>query len=68
VAEPEEPGFRGKGRNQWFGLESRPDFEKFRKWWHREGKDAAGGRDLASRQEAEDAYNDWADLGKPEVH
>jgi hypothetical protein len=61
-------GLRGgsqRKRDRWFGLEDYADFEDFKRWWHREGKDAAGGFDLTSAAQARAAYKEWADLGKP---
>jgi hypothetical protein len=62
--------FRGGGisrRDRWFGLEARSDFADFRDWWHREGKNEAGGEDLGTREEAEAAYDDWVQQGRPKV-
>jgi hypothetical protein len=57
-------GKKGR-RDRWYGFEKRDDFSDFRRWWHRIGKDTAGGMDLQSRQAAEEAYNDWVSQGKP---
>jgi hypothetical protein len=60
--------FRGgkqRDRERWYGLEDKPDFDQFRVWWHREGKDANGGNDLRSGSEAVEMYNQWVDLGRP---
>lgn len=54
-------------RDRWFGLEDKVDFAHFRRWWHREGKDQAGGNDLADRNAAERAYVDWVARGRPKV-
>jgi len=62
--------FRGGGvrvRDRWFGLEQKSDFSQFRRWWHREGKDALGGEDLRNRFEANDAYEAWIKEGKPRI-
>jgi hypothetical protein len=62
--------FRGgsqKKRDCWFGLENKPDFDDFRPWWHREGKESWGGADIASKEEAEAAYNEWVQLERPKV-
>jgi hypothetical protein len=58
-------GGRATRRDRWFGLEDKPDFTDFRRWWHREGKDEAGGNDIANRQEAERTYDDWISRGRP---
>jgi hypothetical protein len=58
-------GGRITRRDRWFGLEEKPDFGDFRRWWHREGKDEAGGTDITDRQEAERAYDDWVTRGRP---
>ncbi|WP_081752724.1 hypothetical protein [Kallotenue papyrolyticum] len=34
-------------------------------WWHRVGKKQAGGQDLSSKEEAEEAYEDWVEQGRP---
>jgi hypothetical protein len=70
IASPSGPQMRGGRsgqRDRWFGLEEKDDFWDFRHWWHREGKDAAGGWDLKNRSEAEAAYQNWSLLGKPKV-
>ena len=62
--------FRGGKKtlhDSWFGLERREDFADFRRWWHRVGKDAAGGYDLSDRWAAERAYREWVDQGRPKV-
>jgi hypothetical protein len=51
-------------RDPWFGLRSRPRFDEFRRWWHRE-KARAGLGDLTTRREAEDTYADWASSHPP---
>lgn len=64
IARGDEPPFRGgrqSKRDRWYGLDRYPDFEDFRDWWHRKGKDEAGGNDLGSRAEAEAAYETWVD-------
>jgi hypothetical protein len=65
AATGEEPPFRGgrqARRDRWYGLKRYSDFASFREWWHRVGKDEAGGADLGSRAEAEAAYQMWTDL------
>jgi hypothetical protein len=52
-------------RDNWFGLETKADFPPFKRWWHREGKDAAGGSDLTSAKEAQEAYDEWVAQGRP---
>lgn len=58
--------FRGgkkKDRDQWFGLETKPDFEAFKLWWHRVGKQ---GKDLTCKADADKAYEAFkADKTKP---
>jgi hypothetical protein len=34
-------GGRSARRDRWFGLDERPDFGRFRRWWHRVAKDEA---------------------------
>ena len=47
----------------WFGLETKPDFEVFKDWWHRMGKQGA---DLKSKADADQAYADFkADKNRP---
>ncbi len=63
MAEDEQPPMRGgkkSDRDRWFGLEKREDFHKFRRWWHREGKEEQSGRDIASRDEAERIFEEWS--------
>jgi hypothetical protein len=60
-------GGRIARRDRWFGPEDKRDFALFRHWWHREGKDEAGGNDIADRQEADRAYDDWVSRGRPVV-
>lgn len=71
LAMREERGARGesfrggkkKDRDQWFGLESKPDFEEFQRWWHRVGKQ---GKDLTCKADADQAYANFkADKIKP---
>jgi hypothetical protein len=47
-----------------YGLTKYTDFDGFRHWYHREGKDGA---DLGSAEEAEAMYQEWVDLGRPNV-
>jgi hypothetical protein len=47
-------------------LEERADFAEFRRWWHRRGKAAAGGSDLADREAAESGYREWERQGPSE--
>lgn len=56
------------------GKQSRRDHEfpelkdsEFRKWWHRKGKAMNGGRDIASREEARERYQEWKSAGCPRV-
>jgi len=62
--------FRGgkkRRRDTWFGLETKENFTDFKRWWHRKGKFAAGGMDLKSCKDAENAYNDWVSQGSAKV-
>jgi hypothetical protein len=54
-------------RDRWYGLEDRHDFSDFRRWWHRQGKEAARGGDFENRKQAEEAYAEWVDQGRPTV-
>jgi hypothetical protein len=58
-------GGRKALRDRWFGLEEKLDFADFRRWWHRQGKDEAGGNDIDTRREAEHIYDDWVSRGRP---
>lgn len=58
-------GGRQSRRDRWFGLEEKSDFADFKRWWHREGKDDAGGTDINGRREAEQVYADWVCRGRP---
>jgi hypothetical protein len=58
-------GGRRALRDRWFGLEEKPDFADFRHWWHRQGKDEAGGNDINDRQAADHTYEDWVRHGRP---
>lgn len=49
-------GGKKKDRDSFYGLESKPDFNEFRDWWHRVGKQ---GRDLLNKAEAEEAYREF---------
>lgn len=60
-------GGRISKRDRWFGLETAEGFSDFKDWWHREGKDAAGGSDLQSRDEARRMYSEWVASGSPKV-
>ena len=63
--------FRGgkkSARDRWYGLKERDGFPAFERWWHRIGKDqVTGGRDLEGRTEAENAWREWEDQGRPNV-
>lgn len=68
AAVPTPPPLKGGGkssRDRWFGLDAKSDFDAFRRWWHRVGKDEFGGADLRSREEAEAAYQVWRAIGHP---
>lgn len=61
MAEDETPPMRGGkilSRDVWFGLSSRSRFREFRHWWHRFEKKGYG-RDIVSREEAREIYEDW---------
>jgi hypothetical protein len=56
--------FRGgkkKQRDKWYGY----DDKDFQRWWHREGKELFGGRDIDDTQQAREAYEYWESIGKP---
>jgi RHS repeat-associated protein len=58
--------FRGgkkNDRDNWYGYNNKD----FQRWWHREGKDDFGGKDIMDSKMAEEAYNTWVNLGKPIV-
>ncbi len=66
------PGGRLRGgkigrRDRWYGLEARDDFPDFKRWWHRQGKDELGGKDLESRKDVDQAYEEWLRQGRPKV-
>jgi hypothetical protein len=60
-----ESKFRGgkqNARDRDFGIKD----QGFWDWWHRGGgKEANGGQNIGSREEAEAAYDDWVQQGKP---
>jgi len=60
-------GGRQNRRDRWRGIENKPDFDIFRRWWHKRGKREFLGRDFADRTEACEAYKMWVELGKPTV-
>jgi RHS repeat-associated protein len=56
--------FRGgskKQRDNWYGY----DNKDFQKWWEKYGKKDWGGSDIDTREIADEAYNQWVQLGKP---
>ena len=56
--------FRGgkqSQRDQWYGNND----SAFQNWWHRAGKKDYGSRDIESRTEVEEIYQDWIDMGRP---
>jgi hypothetical protein len=60
-------GFRGgriRRRDRWYGLERRPDFGHFKRWWHRQGK-RRHDDDIGDREKAIEAYEDWVRQGRP---
>lgn len=44
-------GGRQRRRDRWYGLDHAEGFNHFIRWWHRIGKDEAGGADLQSAEE-----------------
>ena len=65
AAAPTPPPFKGgrkAARDRWYGLDGKSDFDAFRRWWHRTGKDEFGGDDLRSREDAELAYRVWSGI------
>ena len=60
-------GGKASKRDTWYGLETLADFSDFKRWWHRRGKDEAGGKDLENRKQAEEAYDEWVQQGRPTV-
>lgn len=70
MAEDEEPSLRGgkiNARDKWFGLKTRDGFRDFRRWWHREGKDDEGGKDIMTRDDAERIFDGWRRSNSPSV-
>ena len=70
LAAPAQGRLRGgkiSKRDSRYGLEGRDDFADFKRWWHRRGKDEAGGTDLANREDAIEAYDSWVQQGKPSI-
>jgi len=53
-------------RDNWGDFKKRPDFKKFRKWLHRFYK-KKGQPDL-SREQLEEAWEIWKQLGRPGGH
>ena len=60
-------GGRTNKRDRWYGVERKKDFHIFKEWWHRKGKRDLLGRDFESRKEAEDAYETWESMEKPNL-
>lgn len=61
-------GGRQSARDRWYGLKARDGFPDFERWWHRVGKDwVTEGRDLENGAEAERAWQEWEELGRPIV-
>jgi hypothetical protein len=61
-------GLRGgskKQRDRWYGLETQEGFADFRRWWHREGKHAEMGKDIADAPEARRIFAEWENQGRP---
>ncbi len=58
--------FRGgskKQRDNWYGFNDKD----FQRWWHREGKEEFGGRDIDNREEAQEYFEHWISIGRPKV-
>jgi hypothetical protein len=58
--------FRGgkkTDRDNWYGKNDKD----FQRWWHREGKEAAGGHDIENAEDAQRAFDEWEALGRPKV-
>lgn len=61
--------FRGGKKNKrdrWYGVQRNADFDDFKKWFHRTHKKSLR-RDVGSREEMEEIYNDWKGAGSPTV-
>jgi hypothetical protein len=60
-----ESKFRGgkqNSRDRDFGISDKGFWD----WWHRGGgKEANGGQNIESREEAEEKYEEWVQQGKP---
>jgi hypothetical protein len=54
-------GGKQNSRDSFFGLNKRPGFNDFKKWWHREGKDLGE----LTKEEAEETWKYWVEIGKP---
>ena len=55
-------------RDRWFGLERREGFPDFKRWWHREGCRELNDRDdIPDRQQAEEFWKRWNDMGRPKA-
>jgi len=52
-------------RDTWYGLERLEDFERFRDWWHREGKFTHDADYIKDGPKALEVYQEWDDLGRP---
>lgn len=66
------PGDRLRGgkigrRDNDYGLNGRPEFEDFWRWWHKAGKDNHGGIDIQGRREAHERFDEWVSDGRPTV-
>jgi hypothetical protein len=61
-------GGRKRERDRFHGLEAKPNFEDFRRWWHRRGKRIYNdGEDIRDRQQAEGFWRQWEYDGCPVV-
>lgn len=58
--------FRGgkkRTRDKWYGFEGKSDFEEFKRWFHKVAKKQRNYRDVLSREEMEEYYDEWKTAG-----
>jgi hypothetical protein len=60
-------GGKIRRRDSFHGLEGRPGFEDFRRWWHRVGKRRHGDIDIQDAPEAQERWREWVSEGSPTV-
>jgi hypothetical protein len=60
-------GGKIRRRDSFYGLERRPGFEDFRRWWHRVGKRRHGDIDIQDAPEARERWGEWVSEGSPTV-